>query len=99
VTGAAARHQLHCCHKKLNVLDKLPQRLRGAAESLREIYTAPTGCGSRGPCPDPRTAIWKRSPQAVVSLTDHQAELLTYCRLPRGEWESLRTSNLVGPTV
>ena len=38
-----ARHQLCWCHKMLNVLDKLPQRLQPEAKTLlRDIDTAPT---------------------------------------------------------
>ena len=39
----AARHQLCWCHKIVNVLDKLPQRLQPEARTLlRDIYAAPT---------------------------------------------------------
>jgi len=90
----AARHQLCWCHKMLNVLDKLPQRLQGEAKSLlRDIYTAPTREDAEERIGNFAQRFEREYPRAVASLVDRQAELLTYYDFPREHWKSLRTSN------
>jgi putative transposase len=89
-----ARHQLCWCHKMLNVLDKLPQRLQPEARTLvRDIYTAPTRDEAEERIRRFSQRFERDYPRAVASLVDHQTELLTYYDFPREHWKSLRTSN------
>ena len=89
-----ARHQLCWCHKQLNVLDKLPQRLQPEAKGLvRDIYTAPTRAEAEERIGRFAQRFERDYPRAVASLVDHQRELLTYYDFPREHWKSLRTSN------
>lgn len=94
-----ARHQLCWCHKMLNVLDKLPQRLQPEAKTLvRDIYTAPTRERARDRIAHFAQRFEREYPRAVASLVDHQQELLTYYDFPREHWKSLRTSNPIEST-
>jgi transposase-like protein len=94
-----ARHQLCWCHKMLNVLDKLPQRLQPEAKTLlRDTYTAPTRAEAGQRIQQFGQRFMRDYPRAVASLADHQAELLTYYDLPREHWKSLRTSNPIEST-
>ncbi len=89
-----ARHQLCWCHKQLNVLDKLPQRLQPEAKALvRDIYTAPTRDEAGERIRRFAQRFERDYPRAVASLVDHQTALLTYYDFPREHWKSLRTSN------
>ncbi len=89
-----ARHQLCWCHKQLNVLDKLPQRLQPEAKGLvRDIYTAPTRAEAEERIGRFAQRFARDYPRAVATLVDHQTELLTYYDFPREHWQSLRTSN------
>lgn len=89
-----ARHQLCWCHKMLNVLDKLPQRLQvEATPLLRDVYTAPTRAEAEERIRRFAQRFERDYPRAVASLTDHQNALLTYYDFPREHWKSLRTSN------
>lgn len=95
----AARHQLCWCHKMLNVLDKLPQRLHSEAKTLlRDIYTAPTRAEAEQRIQHLAQRFQRDYPRAVASLVDHQATLLTYYDFPREHWKSLRTSNPIEST-
>ena len=89
-----ARHQ-HCwCHKMLNVLDKLPERVHPEAKSLlRDVYTAPTREEATARIQRFAKRFAHDYPRAVTSLTTHQAELLTFYDFPREHWKSLRTTN------
>jgi putative transposase len=94
-----ARHQLCWCHKMLNVLDKLPQRLQPEAKTLvRDIYTAPTREQVRERIAQLAQRFEREYPRAVASLVEHQPELLTYYDFPREHWKSLRTSNPIEST-
>jgi transposase-like protein len=95
----AARHQLCWCHKMLNVLDKLPQRVQPEAKTLvRDIYTAPTRAEAEARVQRFAQRFQRDYPRAVASLVDHQAALLTYYDFPREHWKSLRTSNPIEST-
>ena len=94
-----ARHQLCWCHKMLNVLDKLPQRLQPEAKTLvRDIYTAPTRPEAEERIQHFAQRFARDYPRAVASLTEHQTALLTYYDFPREHWKSLRTSNPIEST-
>ncbi len=89
-----ARHQVCWCHKMLNVLDKLPQRLQPEAKALlRDIYTAPTRDEALGRLRRFAQRLERDYPRAIAALTTHQDELLAYYDFPRDHWKSLRTSN------
>ena len=89
-----ARHQ-HCwCHKMLNVLDKLPERVHAEAKNLlRDVYTAPTREEATARIHRVAPRFAHDYPRAVTSLTTHHAELLTFYDFPREHWKSLRTTN------
>jgi len=89
-----ARHQ-HCwCHKMLNVLDKLPDRLQADARSaLRDVYAAPTREEAQMRITAFADRFGTEYPRAVASLTAHQEELLTYYDFPQAHWRSLRSTN------
>jgi putative transposase len=94
-----ARHQLCWCHKMLNVLDKLPQRLQPEAKTLlRDIYTAPARAEAETRVQRFAQRFQRDYPRAVASLMDHQAPLLTFYDFPREHWKSLRTSNPIEST-
>ena len=90
----AARQQ-HCwCHKMLNVLDKLPERVHAEAKPLlRDVYTALTREEATTRIQRFAKRFEREYPRAVTSLTAHQAELLTFYDFPREHWKSLRTTN------
>jgi len=89
-----ARHQVCWCHKMLNVLDKLPQRLQPETKALlRDIYTAPTRDEALGRLRRLAQRFERDYPRAIASLTAHQDELLAYYDFPWEHWKSLRTSN------
>lgn len=89
-----ARHQVCWCHKLLNVLDKLPQRLQPEAKALlRDVYTAPTRDEARERIRRFAQRFERDYPRAVASLAAQPEQLLTYYDFPREHWKSLRTSN------
>ncbi len=89
-----ARHQYCWCHKMLNVLDKLPQRLHPEAKAhLRDIYQAPTRDEATVRLQRFAERFGREYPRAVASLTAHRGELLTYYDFPREHWKSLKTTN------
>jgi len=87
--------QQHCwCHKMLNVLDKLPERVHAEAKPLlRDVYTAPTREEATTRIQRFVKRFEREYPRAVTSLSAHQAELLTFYDFPREHWKSLRTTN------
>lgn len=89
-----ARHQ-HCwCHKLLNVVDKLPQRVHAEARPmLQDIYHAPTREDAIARMQRLADRFGREYPRAVTSLTAHPEELLTFYDFPREHWKSLKTTN------
>lgn len=87
--------QQHCwCHKMLNVLDKLPQRVQPEAKALlRDIYQAPTREEAAARMERFAQRFQREYPRAVTSLTAHRDELLAYFDFPQEHWRSLRTTN------
>ncbi len=89
-----ARHQYCWCHKLLNVVDKLPQRLHPEAKAhLRDIYQAPTRDEATVRMQRFAERFCREYPRAVASLTAHRGELLTFYDFPREHWKSLKTTN------
>ena len=84
------------CHKLVNVLDKLPKRLRPRAQrALRDVMYASTKA-------DAETAIGAfvnefeaKYPKATACLVEDQAALLTFFSYPAEHWQHLRTTNLI----
>jgi transposase-like protein len=87
-------HQLCWKHKVANVLDKLPKRLQGQAkDQLHEVMYAPDRVTAEAEIKLLREVYEAKYPKAVASLTDHQAELLTFLDFPAEHWVHLRTTN------
>lgn len=87
-------HQLCWKHKLANVLDKLPKRLQAAAkDQLHEIMYAPDRATAEAQIKIFREDYEAKYPKAVASLTDHQAELLTFLDFPAEHRVHLRTTN------
>jgi transposase-like protein len=84
------------CHKRVNVLDKLPQRLQARAKrALREMMYAET----RSEC----EAAWTRFaaehqatyPKAVEALAASWERLTAFFDFPAEHWKHLRTTNVI----
>jgi putative transposase len=87
-------HQLCWKHKVANVLDKLPKRLQGQAkDQLHEVMYAPDRATAEAEIKTFRETYEAKYPRAVASLTEHQAELLTFLDFPADHWVHLRTTN------
>jgi len=84
------------CHKLLNVLDKLPQRLQARAKrALHEMMYAET----RSECEAARTrfaaAYQAKYPKAVESLAASWERLTAFFDFPAEHWKHLRTTNVI----
>jgi transposase-like protein len=83
-------------HKILNVLDRLPRKLRSEAKALlTRIPYAP----SRAEAESLRNAFAKRYrrgyPQAVDTLEGDWDRMVTFYAYPEEHWKHLRTTNIV----
>ena len=91
------RHQRCWNHRILNVQDKLPKRLQGAArKALRAIYEAPTRREAEE-CRDRYVARLRaggHEAAAETVLRDWE-EFVTFYDFPREHWLHLRTSNAI----
>jgi transposase-like protein len=90
------REQACWCHKLVNVLDKLPQRLQPRAKrALHEMMYAE----SRADCEAARTRFaaeyQAKYPKAVESLTARWERLVSFFDFPAAHWKHLRTTNVV----
>lgn len=84
------------CHKLVNVLDKLPQRLQPRAKrALHEMMYAET----RSECEAAKTRFAAeyrvKYPKAVESLGAHWERLTTFFDFPAEHWKHLRTTNVI----
>lgn len=84
------------CHKLVNVLDKLPQRLQPRAKrALHEMMYAP----SRSECEAARTRFATeyraKYPKAVESLAANWERLTAFFDFPAEHWKHLRTTNVI----
>src|SRR6516165_6873579 len=84
------------CHKLLNVLDKLPQRLQARAKrALHEMMYAET----RSECEAARARFaaeyQAKYPKAVESLAASWERLTTFFDFPAEQWKHLRTTNVI----
>jgi len=90
------REQSCWCHKLLNVLDKLPQRLQPRAKrALHEMMYAER----RAYCEAARARFaaeyQAKYPKAVESLSAHWERLVTFFDFPAEHWKHLRTTNVI----
>ncbi len=90
------REQACWCHKLVNVLDKLPQRLQPRAKhALHEMMYAE----SRAECEAARfrfaAEYQAKYPKVVESLTAHWERLVTFFDFPAVHWKHLRTTNVI----
>lgn len=86
-------------HKKRNVLDKLPDRLREEAKGFfDEIVTAPCRSDALSAVDRFEEAYRKNHPKAVECLKSDLEELLTFFDFPKEHWVHLRTTNPIKST-
>jgi putative transposase len=90
------RAQACWCHKLVNVLDKLPQRLQSRAKrALHEMMYAE----SRSECEATRTRFAAeyraKYPKAVESLAVTWERLTAFFDFPAEHWKHLRTTNVI----
>ena len=84
------------CHKLVNVLDKLPKRLRPRAkQALREIMYAPTKADAERAIGAFVAEFEAKYPKATACLVADQEALLAFFDFPAEHWRHLRTSNLI----
>jgi transposase-like protein len=84
------------CHKLVNVLDKLPQRLQPRAKrGLHDMMYAAT----RSECEAARTRFaaeyQAKYPKAVESLVVNWERLTAFFDFPAEHWKHLRTTNVI----
>jgi transposase-like protein len=95
----ACRKQRCVVHKKRNVLDKLPDRLREEAKSFfDEIVTAPCRSDAIRAADRFEEAYGKSHPKALECLRSDLEELLTFFDFPKEHWIHLRTTNPIEST-
>ncbi len=90
------REQGCWCHKLVNVLDKLPQRLQPRAKrALHEMMYAEC----RADCEAARARFeaeyQSKYSKAVESLTANWERLVTFFDFPAAHWKHLRTTNVI----
>src|SRR5271166_563698 len=90
------REQGCWCHKLVNVLDKLPQRLQSRAKrALHEMMYAEC----RADCEAARARFeleyQSKYSKAVESLTANWERLVTFFEFPAEHWKHLRTTNVI----
>jgi putative transposase len=84
------------CHKLVNVLDKLPQRLHAQAKRLlREAMYAPTRADAVAALDRFAADFSAKYPKAVECLRKDQEALLAFFAFPAEHWKHLRTSNVI----
>lgn len=90
------REQRDWVHKIVNVLDKLPKRLRPKAkEALHEIMYAETREDAEEAKASFITSYQAKYPKAAESLERDEEQLMTFFDFPAEHWKHLRTSNVV----
>src|SRR5436309_1968558 len=90
------REQGCWCHKLVNVLDKLPQRLHSRAKrALHEMMDV----AERSDCEAARVRFaaeyQAKYPKAVESLTANWERLVSFFEFPAEHWKHLRTTNVI----
>jgi putative transposase len=84
------------CHKLVNVLDKLPERLHPQAKRLlREAMYAATRADAVAALRRFGEDFQAKYPKAVECMRRDQDQLLTFFAYPAEHWKHLRTSNVI----
>lgn len=95
----ACRQQRCVVHKKRNVLDKLPDRLREEAKGFfDEVVTAERRSDALSAVDRFEEAYGKSHPKAVECLKSDLEALLTFFDFPKEHWVHLRTTNPIEST-
>jgi putative transposase len=90
------REQACWCHKLVNVLDKLPQRLQPRAKrALHEMMYAERRADCEAARARFETEYQAKYPKAVESLSAHWERLVTFFDFPAEHWKHLRTTNVI----
>jgi transposase-like protein len=93
----STRHQRCWNHRALNILDKLPKRLRGEVrKELRAIWDAPTRADAerRRDRYVAELRLQGQEPAAATLLRDWE-DFVTFYDFPQEHWIHLRTSNAI----
>jgi transposase-like protein len=90
------REQGCWCHKLVNVLDKLPQRLQPRAKrALHEMMYAERRADCEAARARFETEYQPKYSKAVESLTANWERLITFFDFPAEHWKHLRTTNVI----
>jgi transposase-like protein len=93
------REQRCWVHKTVNVLDKLPKSLQGAAKSaLHEIWQAASRASAEKAFDRFIATYEAKYPKAVQCLVKDHTELLAFYDFPAAHWQHLRTTNPIEST-
>jgi putative transposase len=91
-----AKQQRCWLHKMRNVLDKLPDRLRGAnLERLREIMNAQSREKAKSLIDSLSRSLERDYSKAAICIRDDQERMLAYFAFPKAHWKHLRTTNII----
>jgi putative transposase len=86
-------------HKTVNVLDKLPKTLHGAAKSaLHAIWQADSRANAEKAFKRFIATYEAKYPKAVACLEKDRTELLAFYDFPAAHWQHLRTTNPIEST-
>jgi putative transposase len=92
-------HQRCWVHKTMNVLDKLPKSVQGAAKAhLHEIWMSATKADAIKAFDRFIEVYGTKWPRAAECLEKDRAELLAFYDFPAEHWQHLRTSNPIEST-
>lgn len=81
-------------HKTINVLDKLPKRLKNKGlDALHEIWRAPTRAAADKAWNKFVAKFKDKYPKAVETMEKDKEALLTFFSFPAAHWKSIRTTN------
>jgi transposase-like protein len=84
------------CHKLVNVLDKLPQRLQPRAKrALHEMMYAERRADCEAAKSRFAAEYQAKYPRAVESLAANWERLTTFFDFPAEHWKHLRTTNVI----
>src|SRR5271157_3532965 len=90
------REQGCWCHKLVNVLDQLPQRLQPRAKrALHEMMYAERRADCEAARARFETEYQPKYSKAVESLTANWERLITFFDFPAEHWKHLRTTNVI----
>lgn len=81
-------------HKIRNVLDKVPEKLKGEVHrKLREICSSTTRAEAMSKLDSLALLLSKDYPKAAACVRDDVDRMLAYFAFPKASWKSLRTTN------